>query len=369
MSDDDALTRTLRDGADPGLAPGAADRIAAGAWERASRLRADGAPRRLALRRAGWIAAAAAVLVAGVFAARGPDAAFAVEGDPVMVQRGDDWVSSFEVPAGVYVRAPAGVRLLRSRAGDVLRPSPGSLFRLVAERTTERTAARPVWRAEFTQGGGVVDGAGVVVAMRGEAVVERDPAAATIRLSFGVDDGAPRFAVGEGRVVARALGSGERLRLDASEKAAYLTISGTGGVERRFAKVEKWSPAAASRIADGALPFVDAGFYGTRGITLVGGTRAEGFLAFDVPSAAVNDALKCVNGAAAFRAMVNVRCSTATPTRYVYEKDATRVEVDVDACGAVSVVSPSGRRTFADLATFRRDAPDVAALFGDTIRK
>jgi hypothetical protein len=365
MSDLDPMTRRLRDGADPGLAPGAAERIAAGAWDRAARLRADGAPRRLALRRAGWIAAAAALLVAGVFALRGSDAAFAVEGDPVMVQRGDGWVSTLEVPADVFVRAPAGVRLLRSRAGDVLRPSPGSLFRLVAERST----SRPVWRAEFTQGGGVVDGAGVVVAMRGEVRVERDPAASKFRLSFGLDEGGPRFAVGAGRAVARALGSGEHLSLDASENAAYLTISVTGGVERRFAKVEKWSPAAASQIAGGAVRFVDADFHGSRGITLVGGTGADGFLAFDVPSAAVTDALKCVNGAAAFRALVNVRCATTSPTRYVYEKDATRVEVDVDACGAVTVVSPSGRRTFANVDAFRRDAPDLAALFGDTIKK
>jgi hypothetical protein len=364
MTDDDALTRRLRDGADPGLAPGAADRIAAGAWERAAALRAGAAPRRLALRRVGWFAAAAAALVAGVFALRGSDAAFAVDGDPVMVQKGGGWVTTYEVPADVLVRTPDGVRVLRSRAGDVLRPSPGSLFRL----TAERTSARPVWRAEFTQGGGVVDGAGVVVAMRGEVVVERDPAVREFRLSFGLDDGGPRFTVGAGRAVARAVGSGERLSLDASEKAAYLTISVTGGVEQRLAKLESWSPAAATRIAGGALPVVDADFHGARGITLVGGTRADGFLAFDVPNASVTDALQCVNGAAAVRALVNVRSPSTTPARYVYEKEATRVVVDVDARGAVTVDASSGRRTFASVDAFRRGAPDVAALFGDAIK-
>jgi hypothetical protein len=358
MTDVDPMTRKLKAGADPGLAPGAPERIAAGAWDRAAQLRAGGAPRRLALRRAGWTAAAAAVLVAAVYSLRGSDAAFAVEGDPVMVQRGDAWVSTFEVPAGVFVSAPAGARLLRSRAGDVLRPSPGSLFRLVAERA----ASRPVWRAEFTKGGGVVDGAGVVVAMRGEVVVERDPSAPKFQMTFALDEGAPRFTVAAGRAVARAPGSGDRLRLDATERAAYLTISVRGAMERRLAKVETWSPAAAPQI-------VDADFHGSRGITLVGRTPADGFLAYDVPNAAVNDALKCVNGAAAFRALVNVRCAPATPTRYVYEKNATRVVVDVDACGAVNVESPTGRRTFADVDAFRRDAPDVAALFGDAITK
>jgi hypothetical protein len=281
-----------------------------------------------------------------------------------MVQRGDAWVSTREVPADVLVHAPAGSRVLRSRAGDVLRPRPGSVFRVVLERTS----SRPVYRAEFAEGGGDVDGAGVVVVIGDDVVVERDPAAPKLRLSFAMSDGAPRFAVGEGRAVARAVVSGERLALAAAERGAYLSISDKGGVARRFAKVESWSDDAASRIAEGGLRFVDADFRGAGGITLVGGSPSGGFLAYEVPPVAVGQALRCVNGGAARRMLVNVRAApAASPTRYVYENGATRVEVEVDACGAVRVSDAAGRRAFVNLAAFRREAPATAALFGDTL--
>src|SRR5437016_2560723 len=74
----------LRDAATPDLASGAAERIAAGAWERAARLRSERAPRFRVLRRGGWIAAAAVLVGVAVFALRGTDPVFAVEGEPVL---------------------------------------------------------------------------------------------------------------------------------------------------------------------------------------------------------------------------------------------------------------------------------------------
>jgi len=368
MSDDDVIVRTLRAAAAPDLAPGAADRIAAGAWDRAAELRLRGFPRRRIVRRIGFTAAAAAVLVGAVYALRGPETAFAVEGDPVMVRRGDEWIAAREVPFDVLVRAPAGARVLRSRDGDVLRPRPGSVFRLARDTAF----ARPLCRAEFVEGGGDVDGAGFVVSIRDEVVVERDPSAATFRLSFAVGDGAPRFEVSAGRAFARARGTNERLALATADRAAFLSVNVKGAVERRFARLESWSDAAAARIAKGALPLLDADFDGAGGITLVGGTNAGDFLAFDVPRQAVRDAMRCVNDASARRLLVTLRATQSAPkppTRYVYEKDAVRVTLDVAGDGRVVVESGGGSTNFASVAAFRREAPGLASLFGDALKE
>src|SRR5437899_548801 len=106
MTDDDAMLRSLRDAARPGLAPGGAERIADGAWERAAVLRSGGVPWFRIARRAGWAVAAAIVAGAAVVELRGTDPAFAVEGDPVNVERAGEWVATRTVAIGTVVEVP-----------------------------------------------------------------------------------------------------------------------------------------------------------------------------------------------------------------------------------------------------------------------
>ena len=195
MDDDDTVPSSLRDAADPRLEPGAAERIAAGAWGRASVLRAAAPSPFRTLRRAGWAAAAAVLVAAAAVALRGTDPVFAVEGDPVNVQRGGAWVETRSVSFDATVDVPAGVRVLRWTDGGLLRPSPGSRFRLVRGGSPAQAI-----RVEFERGGGDVEGGSFVVATR-EVEVERDPSALSLSISFTLDatDGAPRVEVGSGR--------------------------------------------------------------------------------------------------------------------------------------------------------------------------
>lgn len=359
MTTDDRIARTLRDAADPALAPGAAERVAAGAWERAALIRTGRAPRFRVLSRIAVPAAAAAVLAGVVFALRGTDAAFAVDGDPVMVRRGDEWISSRDVPLETLVRVPSGSRVLVSGAGDVVRPRPGSVFRCFA-----RTDG---FRVEFDAGGADVSGAGVVLSLRDEVLMAPDPRAATARFSFAFDDAgqAPRFEVESGRADVRVVRSGERLVLGAAQRAALLP-AGTSGGGRRLAFLEAWTSDAPSRLARGGFSFVDAGFDGKGGgLRLVGELTARGCVAFDVPPGAVRDAVSFVNLLPRIRVSVEARAATP-PTRYVYEKDARRVEVDVDPRGVV-VTDGADVRRYPSVAALRREAPTVAALFGDEL--
>lgn len=372
MTDDGPMLRSLKAAADPALAPGAAGRIAAGAWERAAAARAHAAPRFRALRRTGVAAAAAVLVAAVVLAVRGTDPAFAVEGDPVMVERGGEWVSTRTVALDNVVRVPEGMRVMRWSAGGTLRPHPGSLLRFVRGE-----GAAPAIRVEFEEGGGDVEGATFVVATR-DVVVERDPSAATFSFHIAIDpgQGGPRVSMDSGRGFVRAVATQERLLLHSAERAALLPVSLDGRRTLRLTKVENWSGESAARITSGRFAVMDAGFGPRDGITLFGTSAprgapagaSPGFLAIDVPGPQVRDAVSRVNVLGTRRMTWNVAVRASHPaSRFIYEKDGERVEVDVLASGAVAVKGVSEFRRYADVDTFFREAPQTAALFGDSI--
>src|SRR5262245_10311425 len=188
------MIEAVREAADPRLPPGTSSRIAEGAWARASASRRGG-PRFLSGPRALWAAAAALLLAVSLLALHGTDPAFAVEGDPVMVARGDGWAETNVVHLDSVVRVPdEGRRVLRWRDGGVLSPRPGSLFRFV------RSDGGPhPGRIEFERGGGEFDGVSFVVAAR-DVVVEREPSAAEFRfsISLAAEDGEASVEVERG---------------------------------------------------------------------------------------------------------------------------------------------------------------------------
>lgn len=365
MTDDHHMFETLREAADPRLPPGASSRIADGAWARAASAPRRGVSRFLGGPRVLWAAAAAVLVAVSVLALRGTDPAFAVEGDPVMVARGDGWAPEHKVRLDDVVRVPdEGSRLLRSRDGGVLTPLPGSQFRFVRSDGEPRAI-----RIEFECGGGEFDGTSFVVAAR-DMVVEREPSAAGLRFSIaiGADDGGARVAVDRGRAVVWSLATSERLLLHPAERAAALRVSLAGKPCVRLARVADWTPAVDSQIASGVFSVFDAARGPVDGITLVGTTGTREFFAFDVPPADVQAAVRRVN----MFALLRVACRADAPgadagTRYVYELGARRVELTTRHDGVVTVTDGGAPRVFRDLAEFRRDAPELAALFGDTL--
>ena len=365
MTDDDHVFETLREAADPQIPPGASSRIADGAWTRAASARQSGGRRFLGGPRALWAAAAALLVAVTFFTLHGTDPAFAVEGDPVMVARGNGWAPERKVRLDDVVRVPdSGNTRLRSRDGGVLHPLPGSQFRFVRSDGEPRALC-----IEFDRGGGEFDGTSFVVAAR-DMIVEREPSAAALRFSIAIaagDDGA-RVTVDRGRAVVRSLATSERLLLNAAERAMALRVSLSGEPCVRLARVTDWTPAVDRQIASGVVSVFDASRGPVGGITLVGTTDRREFLAFDVPSSDVQQAVRGVNLFSFLRVACRVDASSADAgARYVYENSGRRVELAMGHDGVVTVSDGGSTRAFRDLAAFRRDAPELAALFGDTL--
>jgi hypothetical protein len=365
VTDDHHVPESLRAAADPGLSPGAASRIADGAWARAASLPRPGGVRFLAGPRVAW-AAAAAVLVAVTFLAlRGTEPAFAVEGDPVMVARGDELVPTRMVTLDSVVVVPEdGTRVLRWCDGGVLSPRRGSRLRFVRVDGAPREV-----RIEFERGGGEFDGASFVVATR-DVVVEREPSAHELRFSIALtaDDGEARVDVAAGQALVRSLASRERLLLSASESAAAMRVGAEGRKVLRLARLSGWTPDAGSQIASGRMSVVDAGFGPVGGITLFATTGAREMLALEVPLSQAREALARVN----FVAKVRVACplaltEAAFDARYTHEQGGRRVEVTKLRDGTFIALDGACLRSFPDVAAFRRDAPETAGLFGDAL--
>jgi hypothetical protein len=298
-----------------------------------------------------------------VFALRGTDPAFAVEGDPVMVRRAGGWIASRSVAFDADVRAPRDGSVLRWIDGGTLRPRAGSVFRI-----TRGDAASSAIRVQFDVGGGDVDGASFVVSMPEEVVVEPSASHATLSFSFRIDAGSPRVEVNAGEAIVRSMRSGERLRVDAAQKAAFL-VPRDAAAPPRLALIEAWSRGAETQIARGGLRVVDAGFSPWGRVMFVGSDATCGWRALEVPLGEAQDAVRLVNVASRISTLVRARPAVEGATRYVYEKDRTRVEVVVDPCGGVRVDDGSGPRTYVDLESFRRAEPRAAALFGDALPK
>jgi hypothetical protein len=365
VTDDHHVIDVLREAADPRLAPGAASRIADGAWARAAAAPRLGVSRFLAGPRALWAAAAAVLVAVSVLALHGTDPAFAVEGDPVMVARGGEMVPTNVVHLGSVVSVPEqGSRVLRWRDGGVFSPRPGSLFRLV------RSDGGPhAGRIEFERGGGEFDGASFVVAS-GDMAVESAPSRAPARFSITLTAGSGEasVAIESGTACVRSLATSDYLVLNATERAATKRVRLGGIPAMRLAKVADWTCAADRQIATGRVSVVDVDFRPVGGITLFGTTQKRELLAFEVPPAEVQDAIGRVNAHAVVRfAFRHAAPAAEVDARYVYENNGRRVEVTTRRDGTVGVSEGGVSREFGDLASFRRDAPELAALFGDTL--
>lgn len=364
MTDDHHMIETLRDATEPQLAPGAASRIADGAWSRAATSPRRG-PRFLGGPRVAWAAAAAVLVAVGVLALRGTDPAFAVDGDPVMVARGDRWVPESRVRLDDTVRVPdGGKRFLRWCDGGVLSPRPGSLFRF--ERTD---AGLNQIRIAFERGGGEFDGTAFLVTAH-DMVVGPGPSSAALKFTIELtaDDGEARVAVDRGSALVTSLATSDSLVVNAAERATAMRVRLGGQLCLKLAKVADWTPAAGSQIATGRLAVVDANFSPEGGITLFGTTRARELVALDVPVPAIPDAVMRVNATARFAFPVALRAAPYA-ARYRYEKDGRRVDVVRRADGTMVVSEAGVDRDFADVAALRRDAPAVAALFGENLDK
>ena len=222
---------------------------------------------------------------------------------------------------------------------------------------------------EFERGGGDVSGGAFVVSMH-DVVVERDPSAQPLSFSFvlATEHGGSRVEVDSGRAVVRSLVSRERVLLDPAESVAMLPVSFQGVESLRLTKLAAWSPGAQARIADGRFRVVDANLDALGGVTLVGSDASRRFMAFEVPASHVREALAGVNRLARMQITIDTSVTKSNPARYLYESGAQKVEVIVDECGAVGVTTDAGLRRFADLAAFRGSMPEVAALFGDSLR-
>jgi hypothetical protein len=364
VTDDHHVLDAVRDAADPRLEAGAAARISQGAWERAAASR-GGSSRFLAGPRVAWAAAAAVLVAVSLLALHGTEPAFAVEGDPVMVARGGEWRVTRNVDLDDVVRVPEhGTCILRSRDIGVLSPLPGSEFRFV-----RLEGAPHDFRIEFERGGGEFDGASFVVAAR-DVVVQREPSAVELCFTIALteDAGDASVSVERGAALVRSIATSERLLLQPAERAETIRVRLEGQACRRIAKVSDWTRAADKQIASGRIAFVDADFRGLGGITLFGTTDRRELVGFEVPLSEVRDAVRSVNAVAAIRFAVGHAVQpAAVHSICTYELGSRRVEAVKRTDGSVTVSEQGATRVFADVASFRRDAPDVAALFAGAL--
>lgn len=357
---DPVIERALAEASGPGLAPGAAGRIADGAWRRAAELRASRTPRFRVFGRLGFLTAAAAAIVGALVVFRRSEAAFAVEGDPVMVRRGGGWTSSLRVAADELVKIPDGVRALRWSFGGVLRPRPGTVLQFARADSSRQV------RVEFKSGGAEVDGSCFLVSMPGDALVERDPSSGVARFEVRVGDlGAPEVSVGEGSVFLRTGRARSSLQLANAERAALVPLLQGASTQMTWTKIAPWSPAAAATLEHGVFRVLDAQFVQDGQVALLGSAPGCGTFGIEVPPAQMPEVVNRINLFARVRVAVT---AGGSPARYVYEKDGASVVVTVDATGAARVQQGRDERCFRDLAALRRDAPEVAALFGDALR-
>lgn len=365
MTDDHHVFDAVREAADPRLEPGAAARISQGAWERAAASPRGGRSRFLPGPRVAWAAAAAVLVAVTLLALHGTEPAFAVDGDPVMVARGDEWHVTRTVDLDDVVRVPEdGTCVLRSRDLGYISPLPGSEFRFV------RIEGAPhEFRIEFERGGGEFDGVSFVVAAR-DVLVQREPSAAELCFTIALteDDGDASVSVERGSALVRSIATSERLLLHAAERAETIRLRLEGQACLRIAKVSDWTRAADAQIATGRIAFVDADFRGLGGITLFGTTDRRELVGFEVPLSEVRDAVRSINAVAAIRfAFRHAARPAVIESVCTYELGSRRVEAIRRTDGSVTVSEAGATRVFADVAAFRRESPEQAALFADAL--
>lgn len=388
MREPETFRTLLRDAADPDLAPGAAQRIADGAWERAQRASAASrstslrAPRRLVVP----AVAAASILVALTLAVRGSAPAFAVDGDPVQVLRSDTWESARRVPVGSWVFVPQGANAtVRGSDGSLVAPRPGALFRIVASHVRARS-----WRVELRSGGAEVAGSRVDLAFTGALEVARDDESQPLRVTVtsgstldsaperveGIVASSPAVRVLDGTARVADLRATDFLVLRASEGAGSFDVGRPGAPAFRVLREVAWTPDVAMHVFRGAN-VVAAAPRGEGGVSVALMEPGAGARAFFIASPLRDEAISMLNLATTQRAAFEFETRVvrteraASPDTASYEcvQDGRRTAITIRGDGSARLErTGEPPRDFVSLAALRRDAPDAAALFGDKLR-
>jgi hypothetical protein len=407
MEERETFRRLLHDAAEAELAPGAAERIADRAWERAAELRRDAGgagrfrPRLLPL------AAAAAVLAAAVIALRGTEPAFAVDGDAVQVRCGDEWKTSRKVPVGSWVFSPKGTKSsVRGTDGSLVRPRPGALFRIVA------AAPRPAWRVELRSGDAEVSGGAISLRIADSLEVarsgEHDVLRVVASLGAALDDApvqidatdvpaarTPWVRSLDGTVRVADLCGPDVMLLRPAEVAVRLTFATDGRSVSRLARETSWSPDTPAHVLLGervvaAYPRFSGGFSialessdaRLRSVSVAPEFRTEAIAQLGLVAAAQAQIQACafqvvpperVGGPDAPVVQIGWTADLTPPSpvcaEYTHESDrrTTRIVVRVDGTARFERTGADPRE-FATLAALREAEPAAAALFGDRLR-
>ncbi len=286
------VVRAVRAASQPAMSDvatsaGTAERIADTAWERARGTRKPTSARPFlstlfasSLRR--WAAAAIVLAAAGAgtFALRPTEAAFAIDGDPVQVLRGDRWESETRVVhPGATIFVQGGTRTLRGPGAEIT-PDPGSTFRIVGDGDAQS------FRLEILGGGAEISGKSIRLVV---ADFDMQPTltSRTVRVFASVPApiaGAPspelalttdrlkqvRFEVrlGDARVTRRS--TGEHIDLSDADVAALLPVPTDGAHVFRLARLRDYTSNIAVRIAMGH-PVIDVHEAAAGTIAVLGG--------------------------------------------------------------------------------------------------
>jgi hypothetical protein len=385
MRERETFRRLLRDAADPGLAPGAAGRIADGAWARAAELRRAGTASPVRSGRFAWrIAAAAAVLAGAVIAVRSSTPAFAVEGDPVQVLDGNHWDDAKRVRPGAWVFVPPGTRTIRARDGSQIAPQPGAVFRLVSAPADGRT-----WRVEMRRGDADVAGSTFVLEVSDQMEVARaENGPLRVRVSLGDAvatppariDGMPATSMPLVRVLDGAarvsnLRSAQFLMVRADESVASVVVDDSATARPQIVRTVAWNPQVALDVARGAnllncAPRPD-------GIAFLNIARPGGDVqTISIPVGLQDEALSHLTLLAAENAARSISISVerrdlgaAGWRQYEAVRDGAHTRITVREDGtAVLERTGADAREFPSLDDLRHAAPDAAAPFGDRLR-
>jgi len=384
------MVDALRRASAPSLPVGAAERIADGAWELASRPESrTGTGRVLSMRRGAIAAAAALVIAAVALSLRGTDALLAVDGDPVQVwnEEDGDWESAVEANAGEWIHVPAGEREITGPDDAVLKPEPGAVFRLV-------TGVSDGFRIEVRRGSAGVVGGSLMVAMSDLLVMpETTGTQARFHVTFGSGlmrpgrtspvqiaasvDGAPRVTVEAGEVMVSRRNSPGRLRLTSLEGATVLGMD----AEFQLAKIINWSEQSSNLLASmlrGARP-VDATPDPGGGMSIV--FRGQGFpltsvkigrdhlpVAIGQINVIVNSTISFGSAPTSLQAIAvrhqTVDVDTLDRREYGVEKDGVRAVVTIGG-GVVKLEMGGETQVFPSLEALRLAAPAVVEMFGE----
>ena len=252
---------------------GAADRIADAAWNCARPSTTSTSKRPFlstvfasSLRR--WVAAAVILTAVGAstFVLRPTEAAFAIDGDPVQVLRGDRWESETRfVHPGATIFVQGGVRTLRGPGAEIT-PEPGSTFRIVGDGDAQS------FRLEILGGGAEISGKSIRLVV---ADFDMQPTLTSriARVFASVPapiSGAPspelalttdrlkqvRFEVRLGDVRVTRRSTGEHIDLSDTDVATLLPVPTDGTHVFRLARLREYTPNVAMRIAMGH-PVID----------------------------------------------------------------------------------------------------------------